>query len=248
MNTAGITRLGAKAKPTAEAIAKWCEREGVGYEFLPPRGGHPSVRLSLNRQSRKVFFSATPSDMRVIENVLQSVRKEARVMGWKPRKEAPMETVAKTLSDIPKLVNQGAPVIRRYEHPKSDIPKPPNVDRRNEWIFDQMIAGGDHHEVADKLSTAGWDLKPQSVYAQYRKTRLEKGYEPALKMQKRGNEKSEPSKPAHVSSPAVSSETIHDPLVIAIAEAIAPLLRDQIRSLKVKADKWDAIAGLVKDA
>lgn len=260
MNTAGLTYLGAKAKPIAEAIARWCEREGIGYEFLPARGGHPSVRLSLSRQTRKVFFSSSASDQRTILNVLQSVRKEARAMGWEPRKETPMEaSVVKSLSELPKVVGPPDPVksiVRRQEPPGPDgAPRPPDKQARNEWIFQKMEAGANKEDLARKLSAAGWDMKPQSVYAQWRLTRREKGFAPAFTIKRgRGRKGPAPTDKPKVPEAPVSPVSIA-PLVLAIAEAIAPLIREQlaqqgrsIEALKAKADKWDAIAGLVKDA
>lgn len=247
MNLSTLSRLGAKAKPTAQAIARFCEREGIGYEFEPSRRGHPSVRLTMNRQSRKVFFSGTPGDQRVIENVLQNVRKEARSMGWKPRKETPVETVARTLSDLPKVVERSEPapsVVKRYEPPSPQIPRPPNKDARNEWIFDKMEGGEHQDDLAKELTRVGWAIQPQSVYAQYR-----------LIKRDRGEAKFTKAKPAEVLECQPVQHQAFDPLVIAIAEAIAPMVRDQlakqsqeIQALRAKADKWDAIAGLVKEA
>jgi hypothetical protein len=59
--------------------------------------------------------------------------------------------------------------------------------------------------------------------------------------------------PAPAVQPAPASEGL-DPLVLAIASVIAPLIREQLaqqakqmETYKAKADKWDAIAGLVRD-
>lgn len=260
MNTAGLSYLGAKAKPTAEAIARWCEREGLGYEFLPARGRHPRVRLSLNRQSRMVVFSGSPSDTRVIENVLQNVRKEARNLGWEPRKESPMEApVVKSLADLPKLAE--APAV-----PESGVPKIPEkwrgksvvgnircdelkaaFKRRNEWVANELDHGTRHADILHYLKQAGWDIQTESALDY-------------MAMKARGYTAPKPGVPKpepevfQPRAPAERQATV-DPLVLAIAEAIAPLIRDQLakqskalEALKAKADKWDAISGLVREA
>lgn len=269
MNLSTLNRLGAKAKPTAQAIARFCEREGIGYEFEPSRRGHPSVRLTMNRQSRKVFFSGTPGDQRVIENVLQNVRKEARSMGWKPRKETPVETVARTLSDLPKVVERSEPapsVVKRYDPPAPDIPRPPErwvnrsysapevtpelskaLEARNEWIFEQKRSGRKSPDIYLDLTRVGWSIKSAAnIDATYSTMRQKLG------LSKPRSERPENPEPEAV--PGISTPNL-DPLVLAIAEAIAPMVREQlakqsqeIQALRAKADKWDAIAGLVKEA
>lgn len=184
--------------------------------------------------------------------------------------EAP---VVKSLADLPKLA-EPAPephsveiklsdprsVIVKHEH-TADVPRPPNKAARDEWIFEKMRAGGDQEKLARKLNAVGWDIKPQSVYAQYRLTRRQKGFEPGaprprakkaecpVKHIPLNTFRPEPERVEHTAMPAI------DPLVLAIAEAIAPLIRDQLanqrkdmEALKAKADKWDAISGLVREA
>lgn len=277
MNTAGLSYLGAKAKPTAEAIARWCEREGLGYEFLPAKGRHPRVRLTLNRRSRMVIFLGSPSDSRVIENVLQNVRKEARFLGWEPRKETPMEApVVKSLADLPKLAEPASEphsVIIRYEHPEkkpdapSGCPRPrgrshqdPDYQsackKRNEWVFQRFEDGWSIDKIYEAVIAAGWEAKSaQNMYAYATFHRQEAGLsgkgrrKQAPKHIPLNTFRPEPERVEHTAMPAI------DPLVLAITEAIAPLIRDQLanqrkdmESLKAKADKWDAISGLVREA
>lgn len=261
MNTAGLTYLGAKAKPTAEAIARWCEREGLGYEFLPARGRHPRVRLSLNRQSRMVVFSGSPSDSRVIENVLQNVRKEARNMGWEPRKEIPMEKpVVKSLADLPKLADPaatrlpvpGIPAAWRGKSVRGNIRDPDlrvAFERRNAWVRDAMQDGLGYDEVTAALRKAGWDVQTISAIDMM----VNKANGGSYKAPK--PPRHEPEVEHRAVAASVPTAATIDPLVLAIAEAIAPLIRDQLaaqtralEALKAKADKWDAISGLVREA
>jgi hypothetical protein len=272
MNTASLTRLGAKAKPIAQAIARWCEGESIGYDFEPAIGKHPRVRLSYNRQSRVVYFSSTASDFRTAENVLSNCRKEARLMGWKPRKEKPVEApIVNSLADLPRLAETTAPepqgVVIRYQHPEK-APAPPQqflrkqlpagrhnvpqltkaIRERNKWVAEQKAKGRTDDAVWSDLIGAGWVIKSASnvsgMLSQHRRaegapvTQKAPGHEPEVQHR----------------APPEPQGTI-DPLVLAIAEAIAPLIGDQIAkqrgeiaALKAKADKWDAIAGLVKDA
>lgn len=258
MNTAGLSYLGAKAKPTAEAIARWCEREGLGYEFLPARGRHPRVRLSLNRQSRMVVFSGSPSDNRVIENVLQNVRKEARSLGWEPKKDTPMEApVVKSLADLPKLAEPvserspvpGIPAAWRGKSVRGNIRDPDlrvAFERRNVWVRDAMRDGLGYDEVIAALRKAGWDVQTISAIDM-------------MVNKANGGSYAAPKPPRHEPevkhrAPAEPQADI-DPLVLSIAEALAPLIRDQLakqskamEALKAKADKWDAISGLVREA
>lgn len=254
MNTAGLSYLGAKAKPTAEAIARWCEHEGIGYEFVAAKGRHPRVNLSLNRRTRMVVFSGSPSDSRVIENVLQNVRKEARFLGWEPRKETPMETpVLKSLSDLPKLAEPEPHSVEIRLAKTNAAPRPPNIKARNEWIFQRFEDGDDKDQIHAQLVAAGWkSLQPKSVYAQYKLTRRQKGFPTGAPRPRKGGKlvaQPEPGRVQHIAAPTI------DPLVLAIAEAIAPLIREQLakqskalESLKAKADKWDAISGLVRES
>jgi hypothetical protein len=167
MNTAGLSFLGSKAKPTAEAIARWCEGEGVGLEF-DKRSGHPCAILTLNRQTRKVFFSSTPSDWRDAENSLVNIKKAARELGWEPRKEAPMETVAKSLADLPRLVEPPEPHSVEIRLSREDgPPRPPHKAERDEWIFERMQKGGDQsnqgHYAYYSLSSSPPGCGPLSV-------------------------------------------------------------------------------------
>lgn len=268
MNTAGLSFLGSKAKPTAEAIARWCEGEGVGLEF-DKRGGHPCAILTLNRQTRKVFFSSTPSDWRDAENSLVNIKKAARELGWEPRKEIPMETpVLKSLADLPKLAEpEPHSVIIKHQHP-AKVPQPPEqffrkplpggrhgipqltkaIRARNEWVFQQKEKGRTDDAIWRELLTAGWLIKGagnvSGMVSQHRKAIESPVADKAPRHEPEVQHR----------APAAPAATI-DPLVLAIAEAIAPLVRDQLakqskalEALKAKADKWDAISGLVRDA
>lgn len=271
MNTASLTRLGAKAKPIAQAIARWCERESIGYEFEPAIGKHPRVRLSYNRQSRVVYFSSTASDFRTVENVLSNCRKEARLMGWKPRKEKPVEASVKSLADLPRLAETTTPephsVVIRYQHPEK-VPAPPQqflrkqlpsgrhsfpqltkaIRERNKWVAEQKANGRADDAVWGDLIGAGWLIKSagniSGMLSQHRKAEGVIVSDKAPRHEPEAQHRVTPEQQGTV-----------DPLVLAIAEAIAPLIREQIakqraetQALKAKADKWDAIAGLVKDA
>ena len=274
MNTAGLSFLGAKAKPAAEAIARWCEREGVGIEFIK-RGGHPAAVLSFNRQSRKVFFSSTASDHRALENILQTCRKEARNMGWEPQKETVMETtVLKSFADLPKVPE---PEPHRVEirlekpaAPEPTCPKPPArfagkmlsggiedyeltkaIKRRNAWIAEQKDAGQSANDIYLEVVAAGWHMKSSAnIYAVLSTMRQRNGTaKPREEMRAAKTARPEPERVHITAEPAI------DPLVFAIAEAIAPLIREQLakqskalEAMKAKADKWDAISGLVREA
>lgn len=271
MNTAGLTALGAKAKPIAEAIARLCEQEGIGVEFS--KGGkHPYALITYNRQSRKVFFAGTSANFRTIDYALRDTKAVARQIGWEPRKEIPMEVpVLKSLSDLPKLV-EPAPEPHSVE---IRLPRPndcpPQIGRntmdpvykaackkRNEWVFNRFEEGWDAERIYKGFTAAGWEAKSsQNMYAYATFHRKEAGI-----FSRDPNKKPAREKPAPKDAPRHEPEVEHrapagaiDPLVLAIAEAIAPLVREQlakqsraIEALKAKADKWDAISGLVRDA
>lgn len=255
MNAAGLTTLGAKAKPLAEAIARFCEREGIALQFRKT-GKHPCAEITVNRQTRKVFFSGTPSDWRIKENVIRDIKQQARSIGWEQKEENMESVVVKSLSDLPRLAE---PEPKCEPHSveirlakTSTAPRPPNIAARNEWIFDRFEAGEDKDQIHARLVASGWiSLQPQSVYAQYKLTRRQKGYTPGAPRPRKVNAaitRTEPERVQITASPGI------DPLVLAIAEAIAPLIRDQLaqqgkalEAMKAKTDKWDAIAELVRE-
>lgn len=257
MNTASITQLGAGAKPIALHIARFCEREGIAVEFRKT-GRHPHAEITVNRQTRKVFFSGTPSDHRTMENVIRDLKQQARSIGWEPRKEPEMPPV-KTLADLPKLVEPAAsrppapaiPDAWRGKSVRGNIRDPElrvAFDRRNVWVRDAMRDGLGYDEVMAALRKAGWDVQSISAID--------------MMVNKADGGSYKASKPAAPKMPRHEPEVQHrapaasiDPLVLAIAEAIAPLMREQLakhrkelEAMKAKADKWDAISGLVREA
>lgn len=264
MNTAGITTLGSKAKPAAEAIARTCERYGFGCQF-GHAGKHPYAEITWNRQSRKVYFSGTPTDRRATHNVITDVKKAARSLGWEPtndNQETKMQIV-KTMADLPRLAERSfAPEIPAAWRGKSIRGRATSSDlqaalkKRNAWIMEQSAAGVRHADILEDLRRAGWDIQSAGAidmvvfkgkggtYPSQTKPALPKPANPS---------KTDPG-PIRVEMQHQSPEGM-DALVFAIAQAIAPLIRDQlaqqskaIEALKAKADKWDAISGLVREA
>lgn len=262
MNTASISALGASAKPLAEHIARFCEQQGIGVEFRKT-GKHPCAELTFNRRSRKVFFSGTPSDWRLKENVIRDVKKTARELGWEPKEETEMERpVVKSLRDLPQIAVEP-------EHHSLKVPTPDNpakkealgacpqipsawrgksirgnirdpelhemLAHRNEWVRRASEAGVSDEKILASVRQAGWDIQTLGAVAQM--AARAGGYKaPTVR------------KPAPERVEITHQVTAIDPLVLAIAEAIAPLLKAEMKALKAKADKWDAISGLVREA
>lgn len=262
--SAAMESIGRKAKDTASFVTDWCSENGISCEIFPTQtSGHPAFRITVDGRTAKVFFAGSPSDQRRSRHqALADVKRKAKTLGWTPpEKERTMVTLTQTGvnkfdSQRPSEGPAGPPVVTRYVPPPAGAPKPPGLDARNKWIFEQFEAGMKTEDVHRGLVNAGWhSLKTQSVYAQYRKMKqsidLEWSQEGTAlmaigDMQKMGLSRSRNTEREAPKAQAAPPDT--DPLVLAIAHAIAPLLKEQIRSLKEKADKWDAIAGLVKDA
>lgn len=262
MNTAGISNINSKAKPAAEAIARTCERYGFGCQF-GHAGKHPYAEITWNRQSRKVYFSGTPRDRRATHNVIMDVKKAARSLGWEPtndNQETEMQIV-KTMADLPRLAERSsAPEIPANWRGKSIRGRASSADlqealsKRNTWIMEQSAAGVRHWDILEDLRRAGWDIQSAGAIDMV----VFKGKGGTYPSQN----KAPLPKPTNATKTDMGPEFViqyqspegTDPLVYAIAQAIAPLIRDQLaqqaksmETLKAKADKWDAIAGLVRD-
>jgi hypothetical protein len=294
MNTASIAGLSPKAKPTAEIIARACERYGFGCQF-GTANKHPYAEITVNRQTRKIYFSSTPSDYRSRLNTISDLKKTARALGWEPNaninedEDTDMTQTVKSLADLPRLGEPGCPpppdqwagkpIRGRIRHP--DLLAA--YAKRNRWIMEQHHAGMKHNEILGHLRTAGWDITSSGAvdmvvfkekngkysneeerYTNYAEqlTNTDMPRLPRLSTTKRHErELTEAatdtsfisSRPFVTMTPAPASEGL-DPLVLAIATVIAPLIREQLaqqakqmETYKAKADKWDAIAGLVRD-
>lgn len=262
MNVASISGLNPKAKPTAEIIARTCERYGFGCEF-GQANKHPYAEITVNRQTRKIYFSATPSDYRSRLNTISDLKKTARALGWEPNadnnedEDNDMTQTVKSLADLPRLGEPGCPpppeqwagkpIKGRIRHP--DLLAA--YAKRNEWVMQQHYAGRKHNEILRDLQDAGWDIV-SSAAVDMVVFKEKKGNQTNTELQVNG-----PSKPTvqakPVEQPAEPVEGL-DPLILAIAHVIAPLIRaqlaqqgKQLEAYKTKADKWDAIAGLVRD-
>jgi hypothetical protein len=260
MNTASLSALGAKAKPLAEGIARWCEQEGIGVEF-GRRGKHPFAELTFNRQTRKFFFSGTPSDWRTSENQIRDIKATVRAMGWTPRKETEMETpVVKSLADLPKLAEPAQPGVPQIPEKWRGKSIRGNIrcdelraalDARNTWVSQEMKAGKTSEYLLAKLQKAGWDVQtPSAIDMMAFKadgSRYPSEINRVKPLPKAANPPTIPARPERVEIEHRAPEGL-DPLVIAIAQAIAPLFHEQLRTLRAKADKWDAISGLVREA
>ena len=260
MNTASLSALGAKAKPLAEGIARWCEQEGIGVEF-GKRGKHPFAEITFNRQTRKVFFSGTPSDFRTGDNQIRDLKTTLRNMGWTPRKETEMETpVVKSLSDLPRLAepaSAGVPQIPEKWRGKSVRGNirceelRAALDARNAWVGRELKAGQNQEYLLAKLQKAGWDVQTPSAIDMMAFKADGSKYPSEVNrvkvLPKAANPPTIQARPERVTVEHRAPEAL-DPLVIAIAQAIAPLFHEQFRTLKAKADKWDAISGLVREA
>jgi hypothetical protein len=266
MNTASIAGLSPKAKPTAEIIARACERYGFGCQF-GTANKHPYAEITVNRQTRKIYFSSTPSDYRSRLNTISILKKTARSLGWEPSadnnedEDIDMTHTVKSLAELPRLGDAPAPGL-----PPNWIGKPVRgritnlellkaYEKRNEWIVARNEAGAKSTEIWQELRRAGWDLAgPSAIEMVLYKARG--GTYPS--QVKRGDvrpstapEKIEQAK--QVQAAPENAEGL-DPLILAIAHVIAPLIRaqlaqqgKQLEAFKAKADKWDAIAGLVRD-
>lgn len=253
------------AETTARALRRWCDANAVQHEFLPVNGaGHPMIRVRHKDQTRKMSFSATPSDKRRGSlNAVSQLKRALRDMGWKPRKleNEPMRMRRQNLSKFDsqspslgaasecKVTRLKPPVVAGVEiplvpagntncKPSSDA-ESETIKARNSAMLAAKMAGASHAEIYDSLVSAGWGMSINSVSALITKQRRIEGH-PDLRKRKR---KPAP-KPVAVAEPSFGQ----DSLIMEIAQAIAPILARRLgdnRSLKEKADKWDAIRDLI---
>lgn len=298
MNTAGLTTLGAKAKPLAETIARFCEAQGIAVEFRKT-GKHPCAEITVNRQTRKVFFSGTPSDWRLKENVLRDIKQQARLIGWEPKEETMQHVTVKSLKDLPQITAEStAPSVT-----PSGVPRIPEqwlgknlsgnkacpelraaMDARNAWVAACIRAGWNGHRILDALRAAGWKIETEAalLYMQGKalgtipsRAKTPEPAKPAMTpervkyLEAKEREIAEEQKGK---SPYEWRKRLGDlaakrgltelaeyaeksgasALALAIEQAIIPVMEahfaKQLAELKAKADKWDAISGLVREA
>ena len=187
--------LPASAKDTAKAITRWCETEGVAHTFTHLKGGHLAVVMRRQGKTRRVVFSASPSDRRSVENVLRDVRKEARVLGWTPKSQEDKMgiCIGGSYAHKPKTeasIGPAGPVtITRPSPDKAPAPParfafkrfgPGNMDKqlraalakRNDWAIKQEDAGRPHEDILKDLTEVGWVLtNVASIHSMIERTR-----------------------------------------------------------------------------
>ena len=260
-----VVSLPASAKDVALAVAKWCEAAGVPYDFGTSKK-HCYAQLTWNRQSRKVYFASTPSDRRARYNVLSDVRRTVRDLGWTGKSPPIEERLLPTPKEEKEMVHivggsaPSKPVQKSSEGPASvvtitragaeEAPPVPHhneeinrrrIKARNKWVYEQSEAGRDPMKLLEQLRSVGWQIKgPDNIYAMKAQHKKDAGL-------------SKPTAPkVRTPDPVVSHEADGRPddLVMQLARAIAPIIEARLSECaewKAKADKWDAISGLVRD-
>lgn len=258
-------RVPSSAEHTASAIKNWCAEQGVDFEFLPVNGrGHPQVRVMIGRQSRKMSFAATPSDKRRgALNAVSQLRRVCREIGWKGKEEPMTNLVSTRVSKFdaqkPSTGPAGQVKIMRPETPAVVagivIPSPImgqlskhhlnwsgeeslRVKERNEAMRQAYEAGAKVPVIHEAVEDAGWEMSLGSVSVNITRARRERG-EPHRRAATQRKTETLPAEP-----PVLKTRCSDvDEFALAIAAAIAPLIGD----LKAKAEKWDAIKGLVSE-
>ena len=172
--------LPASAKDTVKAITRWCENEGVAHTFTHLKGGHLAVVMRRQGKTRRVVFSASPSDRRSVENVLRDVRKEARVLGWTPKSQEDNMgiCIGGTYGHKPQpQVSTGPAGPVTVTKPENRAPAPPpqyvgkkfapatsnpklrlQLSRRNDWVIGEDEKGRPHADILKELCEVGWYL------------------------------------------------------------------------------------------
>ena len=119
------------------------------------------------------------------------------------------------------------------------------LEERNAAMFEARQAGATGEEILTVMTAAGWRVKLQTIHA-------------AISREKHRRLDAAAAKDCdklvkQTAAPQVKPTNIEpmDPLIIEIAKAIAPLLEKRFKvdpEISAKADKWDAIKGLINDA
>lgn len=259
-------RIPPQARATADALVQFCVKAGVNYEFLPMTGsGHPLIKMEFGRQSRKMTFASTPSDRRRgALNAVSQARRLCREMGWqKPSKEQPVTyMIPQSMSKFDAQRPSTGPASECTITRPSNIQIPPPIgDQVNinwtRWSDEQRarrverdaaIAAAQEarHPAKDihkALVARGWTVKLSSV------TALATQYRQSLMLQAKPAKAEPKARPAPQAKSAQRFEI--DDLALEIARAIAPIIAaqlDGVEDLRAKAEKWEAIKGLVSDA
>jgi len=260
-------RIPSQARATADALVQFFIKAGVDYEFLPiGGGGHPQVRMAWGRESRKMSFSATPSDKRRgSHNAVSQARRLCREMGWK-KKEKVMKMGKQGMSMFDAQQASSGPAsearvfrpngymlkgVKIPEAPEGYVPTRGQrgwgnlLEERNAAMFEARQQGATGKEILTVVTAAGWRMKLQTVHTAISAEKYRRLDAAAAK------DCDTPVKQA--AAPQVKPTSIEpiDPLIIEIAKAIAPLLEKRFKvdpEISAKADKWDAIKGLINDA
>jgi hypothetical protein len=121
---------------------------------------------------------------------------------------------------------------------------------KNEWIYKRRKRGDAVKDLIEELEEAGWMPQgPQAVYTadlahKRRIGEVKKARKKAVR-KAHVHQEDEPLEAPRPKAPKPAAAD--DEMVREIAEAIAGILKSYIGDLKEKADKWDAIKGLVRD-
>jgi hypothetical protein len=218
-------------------------------------------------------FSATPSDKRRgSKNAVTQLKRLMRDLGWKaqPEKENPMRMAKQGMSKFDgQSVSLGAasdckvtrikpPMVAGVEIPlpyaayangetvRAQTPDDKAVTvRRNEAMLEAKQAGAHNDEIWKALKSAGWhSVKKDSVSSLLAQEKRRQGLPVRPVNAKKRKPELVAAKPPVQAAPAIGG----DSLIIEIAQAIAPILARRMgdnRTLKAKADKWDAIRDLI---
>ena len=237
-----------KMNSTAEALRDWCLENGVDFTFIPPRGKHPKIEIRVAGKTRWQTYPGSPSDRRGSKNAVSDLRRLARSMGWKP-KEKPMRMASQSISKFDgQKTSLGAagpvkvirPVADRVLVAGVEIPKAGTCSSRvrDEAFMEADMAGANTAEVYAASVEAGWSVKRNSISSLITQARDRAGLP-----RKR-------SAPQNLPAPVEEHQAkALPPIVLEIAQAIAPIIARHCTpdpAVMAKADKWDAIADLVK--
>lgn len=240
------SELPRQARDIAQTIQSWADQEGIDCEFDRTGSGHVAALITIGDETRKSFFSSTPSDRRAAKNALSQTKHIARQMGWTPQ-ESTMEMPTQVLEKFNMQPDAEKCLLKQL---KIEIPvKPkdwntaghqyPGMARaRNKGMLEAREKDLSYDEISELIKPYGWDMTPAVVQASissYRKSR---------KDSKRPNKSPDQPLPTAKDSRVSSIDDL--------MKAIRPFVEDYVErrcsELQAKADKWDAIKDLVSGA
>lgn len=249
-------RIPSSARPIFELLTGFCEAEGIQWESLPQNGsGHCVLAVTFNGVTRKVTFASSPSDnFRGGKNALTYLKRTLRQIGWEgaatdtddeddmgPENIRSMKFDAQKPSTGPASEVTMLPLKVKGVAVPVQVPRPSDAqtlsyrDSVDLFLVEVVDAGATLAEAVRALELVGYPLSIEAA---------KERHERASQMLTGGGK---PKAPALTKTERDAIRIIGALVEERMAEKGAEIARltARIEELSAKADKYDALKGLL---